>query len=402
MNEKTPVVIIEKHAGKRQKKILSLLKKQNGQTLILVPEVSMLAAWEQYGTLYHAGLKSSEKKDIWKKVQSGEIQTVIGTQKALFLPFKNLSAICIEEEQYETYKLWEQYPRLNTIRGARALADVFNAQVIYASSYPSLSLRYAIQKKECEVIVDSPVVIKSDIIPFSFEDRKWKRALPNDAGTKIRSWARGGKKVLVLYNKKDNQKVREVLHFHLSKKAKENMHLGTTSLLTLAGDQQYDHVVWIAPELTLKAIDYRSSERARLMAARLQGISPKQRLTIITRSAEFTAKILQVSDEAWYENVLKERRLLNLPPYTDLVRLTVCDKDAKKVKKRGEGVAELLGDTIKKIPDVRVFGPFQEKGPKRSKLAEYHILLSGDLDTLVPLYHSLPIDSADLDPHRIV
>src|SRR3989344_2361059 len=103
---KKAIAIIEQDTKKRQKKIASVLKKQKGQSLVLLPEVAMLEGYSEMGTIYYAGLKQSEKKDIWGKVQTGEITTVIGTQKALFLPFKILQTIVIDEEQYESHKLW--------------------------------------------------------------------------------------------------------------------------------------------------------------------------------------------------------------------------------------------------------------------------------------------------------
>lgn len=399
---KKPVAIIERDARKLQKQITALLKKQTGQVLILVPEVAMLEGYESMGTVYYAGLKQSEKKDILVKVQAGEITTVIGTQKALFLPWKNLQTIVIDEEQYESHKLWDQYPRLNTIRAAAALADIWKAQLVYLSSYPSVRLRYAIEQKECEVPVRNPVEIRAEIIPFGFDDRKWKRAVPNEAGTTIRAWAREGKKVLVLYNKKDNQKIQDVLYYRLSKKAKENIVLGTASLLTGAVHTEYDRAIWIAPEFTMRAIDYRSTERARILAARLQNITPKHPITIVARSSELAKEVFQTEDSVWYERVLKERRLLNLPPFTDLVRLTIRDKDTKKAKSRAETVIGMLETILKDVQKTNILGPFQEKGPKKSKLVEFHILVSGTFDTIVAAYQNLPVDSADVDPHRVV
>ncbi|MDA1168820.1 MAG: hypothetical protein O3A36_00610 [bacterium] len=378
------------------------MKKQKGQTLILVPEVAMLHEYTGMGTLYYAGLKQSEKKEIWSCVQEEKIQVIIGTQKALFLPFKNLTKIIINEEQYETHKLWDQYPRLHTVRGAEMLAKIWGAKIIYSSSYPSIRLRFLQANKSIKPLTNKQVQIKTTIIPFSFEDRKWKRAFPNDAGTTIRAWARQGKKVLVLYNKKDNQKIKEVLFFRLSKKAKESISLGTTSLLTDAVQKEYDRVVWIAPELTMRAIDYRSSERARILAARLQSLTPKFPVTIVTRNFDLTQQTLGVSDAMWYEKVLKERRLLHLPPYTDLVRLTVRDKSIKKAHTRADNVFTLLQSALEKFPATRAFGPYEERSPKKSKLFEWHILISGELSKAVEAYKNLPIDSADIDPQRIV
>lgn len=395
-----PIAIIEQDAKKRIAAIISAIKKQKGQSLVLVPEVAMLARCDHLGTVYHAGLKQSEKKRIWQSVYSGETTTIIGTQKALFLPFQNLQCVVIDEEQYESYKLWDQYPRLHTVRAAKELARMWGAQIVYGSSFPSLSLMHAIDQKQAVLKNMDPVELHCEILPYSFDDRKYKRPLPNDASTVIRAAARQGKRVLVLYNRKDNAKLMESLSYRLSKSAKANITLGTSAVLSMHREGLYECVIWIAPELTLRAIDYRSGERARITASRLQLLARNKRILVCTKYQNMAKDALAVPSENWQKKTFAERKRLYLPPYADLVRLTVRDISSKKAQKRAQDVRQELFLTLEDF--AHVFGPYQQLGKQQGKYHEYHILLSGELPKLYEAYRSLPIDSADADPHRIV
>ncbi len=397
-----PIAIIEKDIKKRQKAIRKHIQKTEGQTLILVPEVAMLDAYADMGAIYHAGLKQSEKKNIKASVASGLVKVVVGTQKALFLPFQNLSLVVIDEEQYESYKLWSQYPRLHTVRGAVELARVWEAHVIYGSSYPSLRLRHLCAEGMCTKAADNPIALSVELQQFSFEDRKWKRALPNDIGSQIRAWARGGKRILVIHNKKDHARIKDVLFFRLSAKAKKNIALGTTALLSEATSASYDYVVWVFPELTMHAIDHRSNERARMIAARMQLLAPKKPIYVVTRSMNMAHEVLVLDDAAWQVKALEERKRLSLPPFTDVVRLTVRDKSKAKARTRMMDVIQILTTSLPAKSGAQVFGPFQDRAGKATDVHEYHALAVGQLSMLLEAYKNVPIDAADIDPHRIV
>jgi primosomal protein N' len=315
--------------------------------------------------------------------------------------------VIIDEEQYESHKLWDQYPRLYAVRGAMQLSHIAGAELVLGSSYPSIALRYAMASGTCDVVHNNPIALKTNTISLSFEDRKWKRPVPDDLGRNIRAWARAGKTVLVFFNKREVSKVRETLHWKLSAQARERVQIGTSAILARAEQLKPDYVVWLFPELTMRAIDYRSGERTRILAARLQCLTPKRSIEIATRYQDAVVDILTLPDDAWYTKILKERSLLSLPPITDLVRLTIRDVSAKKALNRAIKIRELIEPAISKKDKQHIFGPYQEKGistTRRSKeqVVEYFILLSGKLDDLVSLYADLPVDSADIDPHRVV
>jgi primosomal protein N' len=406
-----PRAIIEHVASARRDMVSEIAEKSRGQVLILVPEIAMLALYEKGFAqeledktvmVYHAGLLQSEKKDVWQSVDAGSCKIIIGTQKALFLPFQNLVTIIVDEEHVESYKLWDQYPRLYAVIGAQKLSEYSGASVVYTSSYGSVFLRHEITEKKCKLIHDNPVIVKPHIFSFSFEDRKFKRAVPDELGSKIRTWARSGKHVLILFNKKDDSEVRKSLFFKLSAIAKKHIYIGTVGILVHPPRTQFDYVVWLHPEWTMRAIDFRSSERARITSTRLADFTKSGDVYIGSRYGDVAKEILGVEEGMWREKVLKQRKRFHMPPYSHLVRLTIRDKKEKLAKQRAEDIREMLDRKIKNKINTHVYGPYQELGAKKKVLAEYQILVSGELEQVIKLYKDLPVDSADVMPARVV
>ena len=79
---------------------------QNKQALYMLPEIALTAQMirrlkQYFGgsiAIYHSKFNPNERVEIWNKVKSGEIKIVLGARSALFLPYKNLSLIVIDEE----------------------------------------------------------------------------------------------------------------------------------------------------------------------------------------------------------------------------------------------------------------------------------------------------------------
>lgn len=53
--------------------------------------------------IFHHNLKASEQRNIYQSVKNGQTQVVIGVQGALFLPFKNLGLIIVDDEHSQSY-----------------------------------------------------------------------------------------------------------------------------------------------------------------------------------------------------------------------------------------------------------------------------------------------------------
>ncbi len=115
------------------------------QALVLLPEIALttefLARVEaRFGARpgeWHSGATQSERRRLWKMVAEGGAQMVIGARSALFLPFRDLGLIVVDEEHDSSYKQEE-----GVIYNARDMAvlraSFCAAQVVLASATPSL------------------------------------------------------------------------------------------------------------------------------------------------------------------------------------------------------------------------------------------------------------------------
>tara|TARA_Y100001970_G_scaffold294151_1_gene447567 strand:+ start:60 stop:2003 length:1944 start_codon:yes stop_codon:yes gene_type:complete len=92
----------------RLKKII----KKNKQALVLLPEIFLTNDFKSrfedfFGfepAIWHSKITPKQKRIIWKKVISNKIKIVVGARSALFLPFKNLGIIVVDEEHDASYK----------------------------------------------------------------------------------------------------------------------------------------------------------------------------------------------------------------------------------------------------------------------------------------------------------
>ena len=86
--------------------------KKKFQCLILVPEIILTKEWvneifDDFGIvaeIYHSSIKASKKANIWNHIILNKSILIIGTRSSLFLPFKNLGIIVVDEEHDSSYK----------------------------------------------------------------------------------------------------------------------------------------------------------------------------------------------------------------------------------------------------------------------------------------------------------
>ncbi len=82
------------------------------QGLILLPEIGLTSQFEKkflefFGinpAIWHSSISKKKKEVIWSGVANGEIKVVIGARSSLFLPFKRLGLIVVDEEHDQSYK----------------------------------------------------------------------------------------------------------------------------------------------------------------------------------------------------------------------------------------------------------------------------------------------------------
>ena len=82
------------------------------QGLILLPEIGLTGQFEKkflefFGftpAVWHSGISKKKKEIIWSGIANGEIKVVIGARSSLFLPFKKLGLIIVDEEHDQSFK----------------------------------------------------------------------------------------------------------------------------------------------------------------------------------------------------------------------------------------------------------------------------------------------------------
>jgi primosomal protein N' (replication factor Y) len=123
------------------------------QSLILVPEISLSAAWvdrfiDRFGitpTIWHSDITPAKKKKAWRSIVNGEASVIVGARSALFLPYQNLGYIVVDEEHDHSYK-----QETGVVYHARDVA-VMRAQleqcpIVLSSATPSLETLYNVQQ----------------------------------------------------------------------------------------------------------------------------------------------------------------------------------------------------------------------------------------------------------------
>jgi len=127
----------------------------DAQVLILVPEINLtpqtVSRFQKYLTIkpleYHSHLTSSQKYKVSQACRNESQLIVIGTRSSVFLPFKNLKLIVVDEEHDQSYKQNEKF-KYNARDISIVRAKNFNCPVILGSATPSFESLHNINIKK--------------------------------------------------------------------------------------------------------------------------------------------------------------------------------------------------------------------------------------------------------------
>jgi len=126
------------------------------QVLYLLPEITLTAQiirrlQKNFGgnvAIYHSKFNNNERVELWNKIKNGEVKIVLGARSALFLPFKDIGLIIIDEEHDSSYKQQDPAPRYNARDAAIFYASLFSAKVLLGSATPSIESYYNVEKNK--------------------------------------------------------------------------------------------------------------------------------------------------------------------------------------------------------------------------------------------------------------
>ena len=127
------------------------------QVLVLLPEIALTIDWlrrfeVRFGAPpahWHSEVGRVKRRETWRAVASGEAQVVVGARSALFLPFRALGLIIVDEEHDASFKQED-----GVIYNARDIAIVrarnADCPVVLSSATPSLETTVNVERGRFE------------------------------------------------------------------------------------------------------------------------------------------------------------------------------------------------------------------------------------------------------------
>lgn len=127
------------------------------QVLYLLPEIALTTQITErlrrvFGNrlgIYHSKFPDAERVEIWQKqLSENDYDIILGVRSSIFLPFRRLGLVIVDEEHENTYKQQEPAPRYHARNAAMVLASLFGAKTLLGTATPSIETYYnALQGK---------------------------------------------------------------------------------------------------------------------------------------------------------------------------------------------------------------------------------------------------------------
>ncbi|PXW50873.1 primosomal protein N' [Methylobacterium sp. B4] len=122
--------------------------RQGRQALVLMPEIALTAQFldrfaGRFGVrpaTWHSGIGGKRRERLRAGVAAGEVSVVVGARSALFLPFRNLGLIVVDEEHESAYKQ-EDGVHYHARDMAVVRGKIEGCPVVLASATPSIESR---------------------------------------------------------------------------------------------------------------------------------------------------------------------------------------------------------------------------------------------------------------------
>ncbi|RTE53152.1 primosomal protein N' [Arenibacter aquaticus] len=125
------------------------------QALYLLPEIALttqlIARLQAYFgekvAVYHSKYNVQERVEVWNNVlqDKAKAQIVIGARSALFLPFKDLGLVIVDEEHESSFKQYDPAPRYHARDAAIVLGNLHGSNILLGSATPSIESLYNVK-----------------------------------------------------------------------------------------------------------------------------------------------------------------------------------------------------------------------------------------------------------------
>ena len=127
---------------------------QGKQVLYLLPEIALTQQMTDrlrraFGAklgVYHSKFSDAERAEVWRRQLTDKpYEIILGVRSSVFLPFKDLGLVIVDEEHEATYKQQDPAPRYHARSVAVMLASHYGGKVLLGTATPSIESYYNAQ-----------------------------------------------------------------------------------------------------------------------------------------------------------------------------------------------------------------------------------------------------------------
>lgn len=156
---------------------------QGNQVLYLLPEIALTTqiinrlrtVFGNKVGIYHSKFNDAERVEIYNNINQNDpdsaYQVILGVRSSIFLPFKNLGLIIVDEEHENTYKQFDPAPRYHARDASIYLAHLHQAKTLLGTATPAIETYYNAQTGKYGLVelfqryqnLEMPEIIIADI-----------------------------------------------------------------------------------------------------------------------------------------------------------------------------------------------------------------------------------------------
>ena len=127
--------------------MISKVLAEGKQVLYLVPEIALTTQLTSrlkrvFGKrlgVYHSKFSDAERVEIWNNVLNDKTyDVIIGVRSSVFLPFRQLGLVIVDEEHESSYKQYDPAPRYHARNAAIMLASMHGAKTLLGTATPAI------------------------------------------------------------------------------------------------------------------------------------------------------------------------------------------------------------------------------------------------------------------------
>ena len=218
------VVLLHGVTGSGKTEIyIQLIKEQlknKKQVLYLLPEIAITTQiinrlryvfGEKVG-VYHSKFPDSVRVEIWNnllKNNEKSYQVILGVRSAIFLPFRQLGLVIIDEEHENTFKQQNPAPRYHARDTAIVLADMMQAKCLLGTATPSIESYYNAKSEKFGLVelkerfgnIEMPEINLANMLEAR-KKRQMKSIFTPQLLTMIKETVENGEQVILFQNRR--------------------------------------------------------------------------------------------------------------------------------------------------------------------------------------------------------